>query len=114
MDEDIFQKGSLTKHGIVIGKRGQVFFKIIVFGKTAHCGALHKGINAIEEACKVVEACKLMPIGNHPVMGICSQSVRRIFSESHSVPDECELLLFRYLVPPENPEISLQQTEVFF
>lgn len=98
---------------IVISKRGQVYFKIIALGKTAHGSMPHKGVNAIEEACKIVEALKEMKLASHPETGDGKQNVRYIEAESHSIPDQCELHLARYLVPPETIEGALEETKTF-
>ena len=89
-------------------RRGASYYDIIVRGKAAHGASPQKGINAIEDAAKIVEALSTMKMKKGvgmladdfaPVKE--SQTVLRISGgkTSLSVPEECSIYAVRYSLP---------------
>ena len=46
--------GAPTNNNVIIEERGVFWLEIEVFGKTAHAGEPHKGINAIDKSAKII------------------------------------------------------------
>jgi len=94
---------------LVLGRRGRCDIIVTVKGESAH-GALGAGINAIEEASKIILALKDLQLAEHEI-GKATMFCRKIYSESGSlsVPDNCEFLIDRHLVPPETPDSAVAQ-----
>ena len=46
--------GAPTNNNVIMEERGVFWLEIEVFGKTAHAGEPHKGINAIEKSAKII------------------------------------------------------------
>ncbi len=104
--------GPADQHGqrtLTLGRRGRCDIVIDVRGKSAH-GAYGTGINAIEEASKIVLELNALKLAEHEI-GKATLFCRKIHAESGSlsVPDKCEILVDRHLVPPETPESSVRQ-----
>ncbi|MEM4348007.1 MAG: M20/M25/M40 family metallo-hydrolase [Candidatus Anstonellaceae archaeon] len=102
---------------ITLGRRGRCVLEIFVPGTSAHGAHAQKGINAIDEACRLVMHLNKMnaQLGSHPLLPPPTQFVRRICAESTSlsVPQEAIIELDRHLVPPQTPKTALLQTKAF-
>ena len=46
--------GAPTNNNVIIEERGVFWLEIEVFGKTAHAGEPHKGINAIDKSARII------------------------------------------------------------
>ncbi len=106
--------GTTEHHGprtLTLGRRGRCDVVITVKGESAH-GAYGIGINAVEEASKIVLALKQLPLAEHEI-GKGSLFCRKISADSGSlsVPEVCEILVDRHLVPPETPESAVVQIQ---
>ena len=93
-------------------RRGASYYDIVVQGKAAHGASPEKGINAIEDAARIVQALSGMKmkkgsgrLADDFVPVLESQTVLRISGgkTSLSVPEQCSLYLVRYSLPG-NPE----------
>jgi len=75
------------------GRKGHVQFDIDVRGRAAHAAESHKGINAIEEAAKLISGMSEIQLGNHEQLGTSNIVLRAIHADtsSLSVPDICRL-----------------------
>ena len=89
-------------------RRGASYYDIIVHGKAAHGASPHKGINAIDDAAKIVEALSHMKmkkgrgkLADDFAQVAESQTVLRISGgkTSLSVPELCSLYVVRYSLP---------------
>lgn len=96
---------------VTIGRKGRVVFTIKIFGETAHGVNPERGINAIEQASKLVIEINNFPKTFHPEMGSSSFYVRKIHGKttSLSIPDFCELEIDFHIVPPDNSNIILEK-----
>ncbi|MCX8196741.1 MAG: M20/M25/M40 family metallo-hydrolase [Candidatus Micrarchaeota archaeon] len=102
---------------IVLGRRGRCVLEIRVPGASAHGAQDKKGVNAINEAARLIEHLREMEsfLGSHPLLPAPSQFVRKINAEttSLSVPELAVVELDRHLVIPQTPESALAQTKKF-
>jgi|SRR3989344_1699336 len=101
-------------NGITLGRRGRAAYTFKVHGVSAH-GATNDGINAIEEASKIIMNLKRITPKVHSFLPRGSLFVRSISSDSGSlsIPDYCEFVIDRHLVPPENKESVLNDFKNF-
>jgi len=92
-----------TNEKLMLGCRGRYVVEIKVKGVSAHGARPYLGVNAIEDAAKVIEAISKVPIKRHPRLGKGSICVLKIEGggDSLSVPDLCKIRVDRHVVPGE-------------
>lgn len=80
-------------YAVNYGRKGHVQFNIDVRGKAAHAAESHKGVNAIEEAARLISGMSLIRLGDHDKLGISNIVLRGIQADtsSLSVPDNCRI-----------------------
>lgn len=76
---------------VVFGRKGRTLFDIEVFGKKAHAAESKKGINAIEQACKLIDEIKEIKFPADQNLGTSDVIFQEISSrvDSFSVPNHC-------------------------
>ncbi len=106
-DSDIQREGT-----VLLGRRGRSVYDLVVRGKSCHA-ASGEGVNAINEAAKLVRHLDSMPQIMDPILGKSSQFISSIEAkaESLSYPEECRLVLDRHLVGNETTESALSSLE---
>ncbi len=89
-------------HVLTLGRRGRCDLLVTVQGVSAH-GAYGLGVNAITEAATLVRELAKIRLAQHQELGLASLFVKHIHADpgSLSVPERCELVIDRHLVPPE-------------
>jgi acetylornithine deacetylase/succinyl-diaminopimelate desuccinylase-like protein len=94
---------------ITLGRRGRCDIEINVDGKSAH-GAYNSGINAIEEASKIILELNNLELTENDI-GKANLFCRKIYadSESLSIPEKCIIHIDRHLVSHETPETAVKQ-----
>lgn len=102
-----------TDEQVKLGARGRYVIEITVKGCSAHGATPEYGKNAIEDAVKIVDALKSLPISSHPILGKGSLCVLKIEGggDSLSVPDKCTIRVDRHTVINENKEQVMQDFE---
>ncbi len=95
---------------IVNSIKGRYAFNIKVYGKSGH-GSQKKGINAIVDAAKIIEAVDKLKTKKHPIMGSGVTCVSKINggTDFFFIPDYCEFMLHRSTVDGEDKEHCLNQ-----
>jgi len=102
-------------------RRGASYYDIVVQGKSAHGASPQKGINAIEDAAKIVEALSGMKmkrgrgmLADDFVPVAESQTVLRISGgkTSLSVPEQCSLYVVRYSLPGDQQDATKRLSSV--
>lgn len=83
-----FEKGLVPARSAILGEatnfdvphvfKGRIWFELDVMGKASHGAFPEDGVNAIEKACKVVQAVKGIPLPGHPRLGKDTISVGTI------------------------------------
>jgi acetylornithine deacetylase/succinyl-diaminopimelate desuccinylase family protein len=113
--------GEPTSNGVAIAHKGSLRPIVRVTGVTAHSGAPELGVNAIFRAAALLGAleahhrdhvCKR----RHPLVGAASLTVTRINGglADNIIPDGCEILLDRRLVPGESEADAIAELERLF
>ncbi|MFN2240973.1 MAG: M20 family metallopeptidase [Anaerolineae bacterium] len=96
---------------IPLGITGKVLYDITVEGRAAHGFRPHLGINAIEEAARILSALDQLPFQSHPNFGqgnTCTLKIEGGYQiYSVVVPDRCRMEINRLLVPGESAETAL-------
>ncbi len=89
-----------TNERVVLGARGRYVIEITVTGRSAHGATPECGLNAIEDAAKIVKALGKLPLNSHPKLGKGSICVLKIDGggDSLSVPDRCTIRVDRHTV----------------
>jgi acetylornithine deacetylase/succinyl-diaminopimelate desuccinylase family protein len=100
--------GEPTGNRVIIAHKGSLRPIVRVHGRAAHSGTPEAGHNAIFNAarlCGLIEAfhAKHLKGRSHPLVGSASLTVTRIHGgvADNIIPDQCELLLDRRLIPGE-------------
>jgi acetylornithine deacetylase/succinyl-diaminopimelate desuccinylase family protein len=102
--------GEPTRLRVAIAHRGSVRPRIVVHGKSAHSSTPKLGVNAVFKMRKVLEALERYVDGldaiRHPLIGHPSGTVTLIKGghKESAVPDRCEIVLDRRMVPGESQE----------
>jgi acetylornithine deacetylase/succinyl-diaminopimelate desuccinylase-like protein len=93
---------------------GKVLYRVVVSGQSSH--ALmnpEQGINAVDDASRIVLALPRLPLGSHPVLGRMNYSTLKIeggYREYATVvPERCEIIVTRLLAPGETRAVSVEQ-----
>lgn len=101
--------GEPTANATVTAHKGSMRPVVCVHGRTAHSGTPHLGLNAIYEAARLTRLVEQHHIEvvskrSHPLVGNASLSITRIHGghADNVIPDRCELLLDRRMVPGED------------
>ncbi len=96
---------------IIIGRRGRITIRLEVPGASSHGASAHQGINAIEQAAKIVLNLGRIELPDYKGMGKGNIYAVGIESsvESLSVPDRCTLELERHLVVGESADEAIEQ-----
>ncbi|MEZ4753598.1 MAG: M20/M25/M40 family metallo-hydrolase [Bdellovibrionota bacterium] len=83
---------------LIYGRKGRIVFDIKVYGKSAHAADKAKGINAIEEAAKLITAMKEISFAPHKNLGSTDIIVESIQAKAGglSLPAECIFMYSSY------------------
>ncbi len=107
-------KASAEEHNVItVGRRGRVVIDIRVKGVSSHGAYSSMGVNAIDEAAKIVSGVKGFRLRKHAQMGAENVFVNRIESAatSLSLPDTAKLSLDVHLVPPSTSLDAKERAE---
>ena len=104
--------GEASELNLKIGQRGRAEIVVETFGKAAHSANPEKGINAVYQMTKVIEAIRNLPPTEHPVLGKGILELTDIKSSPYPgasvVPDYCRATYDRRLLVGETKESVLQ------
>ena len=98
---------------LLLGAKGSYEYSITVKGKSAHGATPEKGINAVDDAARIICALKKIKLPHHPKLGdgkICTVAIKA-GTESLSVPDTCTIKIYRLIIPGETKEIVIKQVK---
>jgi acetylornithine deacetylase/succinyl-diaminopimelate desuccinylase-like protein len=91
---------------------GKVLYRLTVRGRAAHGFRPHLGINAVDDAARIVAALDQLALREHPVLGqgtVCVLKIEGGYKVyAVVVPEECEVVITRLTVPGETRERALQ------
>lgn len=106
--------GEPTNLRVTLGNRGIRSIRIVVSGKASHACRPHLGINAIAYAAKVIGGIQSMKFSQRndffeiPSPSISVTMVRGGIKEN-IIPDRCELVVDRRMIPGETTETMLKE-----
>ncbi|MBI3516340.1 MAG: M20 family metallopeptidase [Proteobacteria bacterium] len=110
--------GEPTSNGVAIAHKGSLRPIVRVTGVTAHSGSPELGVNAIFHAAALLRAIEVhhrdhVCKRHHPLVGAASLTVTRINGglADNIIPDGCELLLDRRLIPGESEADAIAELE---
>ncbi|MEM7800086.1 MAG: M20/M25/M40 family metallo-hydrolase [Chloroflexota bacterium] len=107
--------GNSLERPLPLGITGKVLYRIVLKGKQAHGFYPERGINAVEEAGKIVAALEQLNIGSHPEYGAGNYSTLKIDGGYQEyaivVPERCEIIITRLTIPGENRETALKDMQ---
>ena len=111
---DVCVLGEPTDLALSVGQRGRCVFRVTTRGVTSHASMPELGRNALYEMTpiidRIVEAGRSLP--SHPLLGAGSMAVTGITCSPGGgpiVPDLCEILVDRRLVPGETLKGVLEE-----
>jgi len=114
---DLVVVGEPSGNAPIIAHKGSLRPLVRVGGRTAHSGTPDLGVNAIYQAARLIPRLAAYHRGlagrAHPLVGAPSLTVTRALAgiADNIVPDACELLLDRRLVPGEDEATALAEIE---
>jgi acetylornithine deacetylase/succinyl-diaminopimelate desuccinylase family protein len=118
---DLAVVGEPTNNTVFIAHKGSLRPVVRVKGRTAHSGTPHLGRNAILDAARfllLVEklGAEIAARPGHELLGGASLTVTRASAglADNIVPDACELLLDRRLLPGETEDAAVEEIEALF
>lgn len=100
---------------IPLGITGKVLYELTVKGQAAHGFRPHLGINAVEEAARILASLDRLPMRDHADFGrgnTCTLKIEGGYQVySVVVPDRCRVEINRLLVPGETTRTAVQDLE---
>ena len=97
---------------IPLGITGKVLYELTVQGFAAHGFYPHQGINAVEDAARIIASLDRLRMREHPDFGrgnICTLKIEGGYQVySVVVPDRCRVEINRLLVPGETTESAVE------
>lgn len=112
LGEPTFGRGGDGSPGSLhLGLTGKVLYKVVVTGRMAHGFYPERGINAVEDAGRIIAALERLNIGVHPEFGSGNYSILKVeggYKEyAIVVPERCEIIITRLTVPGETRESAV-------
>lgn len=100
---------------IPLGITGKVLYEVTVKGRAAHGFSPHLGVNAIEEAARIITSLEKLRMPRHPKFGqgnLCTLKIEGGYKVySVVVPDRCRFEVNRLLVPGESASSAVKDLE---
>jgi len=104
--------GDSEEDYLPIAVTGKVLYRLTVRGRTAHAFRPHLGVNAVADAARIVAALDRLKLKEHPLFGrgtVCTLKIEGGYKEySVVVPEHCEVIITRLIVPGETRETAAQ------
>jgi len=103
--------GDSEATALPIAMTGKVLYELTVRGKAAHGFRPERGINAVEDAARIVATLDRLEPGTYPTVGRGNLSTLKIeggYKEyAVVVPERCEIVITRLTVPGESRETAI-------
>ncbi|MBI4552450.1 MAG: M20/M25/M40 family metallo-hydrolase, partial [Candidatus Latescibacteria bacterium] len=97
---------------IPLAMTGKVLYRLTVQGRAAHAFHPERGVNAVEDAGKILAALPRLRLGAHPLIGQGNYSTLKVDGGYREyavvVPEHCEIIITRLTVPGETRETAIQ------
>lgn len=105
--------GDSVEHRIPIGITGKILYEITVHGRSFHGFHPERGINAIDDAARIIASLDQLALGEHSRFGqgnICTIKIAGGYQNYEvTVPDRCTIMVNRLMVPGETKEGVLKE-----
>jgi succinyl-diaminopimelate desuccinylase len=108
---DFVVVGEPTSNSTVVAHKGSLRPRVRIHGVSAHSGTPDLGVNAIYQAARFIDLVEehhtsIVRHRSHPIVGHASLTVTRANAgiADNVVPDHCDLLLDRRMVPGEDED----------
>lgn len=102
----------MGERGIPLGITGKILYELTVRGRAAHGFSPHLGVNAIEEAARILVNLDRLEMRSHPNFGrgnLCTLKIEGGYTVySVVVPDRCRVEVNRLLVPGESTSTAFE------
>jgi len=100
---------------VALGSRGTAVYHVKVKGKSAHGATPEKGINAVEDAARIITAItEKLDLGDHPLLGkgtMCITNLRG--GEKYLlVPEEASFTIYRHTVKGDADQALREVTDI--
>lgn len=100
--------GEATDNKVNIGQRGRAEIELTVFGKSCHSANPEKGINAITEAYKALEALKSLKVKQDPILGenilVPTDIISYPYPGSSVIPEKVVITFDKRLITGDSEE----------
>jgi acetylornithine deacetylase len=110
--------GEPTSLHVVPAHNGLLYLRVVARGQAAHTSAPQRGVNAIYTMTDAIHALRggvasTYPFRHHPLCGNPQLTVSMIRggSSAHVVPDQCEVIIDRRVIPGENWRQALDEIQ---
>ena len=107
--------GSSPEDYLPIAGTGKLLYQLLIRGRAAHAFRPHRGINAIDDAARIVSSLDQLPLGEHDDVGkgtACTLQIDGGYKQySIVVPEMCRVIITRLTVPGETSESALRDME---
>ena len=107
--------GSSPEDYLPIAGIGKLLYQLLIRGRAAHAFRAHRGINAIDDAARIVSSLDQLPLGEHDEVGkgtACTLQIDGGYKQySIVVPEACKVIITRLTVPGETRESALRDME---
>lgn len=105
--------GDSREDYLPIACTGKVLYKLSIKGRAAHAFRPHEGgVNAVVDASRIVAALDRLKLREHPALGkgtVCALKMEGGYKQySIVVPDRCEIIITRLIVPGETRDVAVQ------
>ncbi len=98
-----------------IAGTGKLLYRLVIRGRAAHAFRPHRGINAIDDAARIVSSLNRLPLGEHDDVGkgtVCTLKIDGGYKQyAIVVPEECQLTITRLTVPGETKQTAVRDME---
>ncbi len=100
---------------VALGSRGTAVYHVKVKGKSAHGATPEKGINAVEDAARVINAVSdNLDLGEHPLLGKGTMCITNLKGGEKYllVPEEASFTIYRHTVEGDADQALREVTEI--
>lgn len=102
--------GDTEASALPIAMTGKVLYKLTVRGRATHAFRPEGGVNAVEDAARIIAALDRLQLGTHQTVGSGNFSTLKIEGGYREyavvVPEQCEVVITRLTVPGESRETA--------
>jgi succinyl-diaminopimelate desuccinylase len=106
-----------TALAVAVAQRGTAYFRILIRGRSAHASTPEAGRNPLLALPAIIEALERYGAETgarrHPLLppATCTPTMVRAGVQQNAVPDTCELVVDRRLLPGDTPEGALRELQ---